>query len=60
MISAVLEAIVGLALFFMPAFAVSKLLGTSLDTPVGLVAGRIAGAAVIALAIACWRARNGE
>src|SRR6185295_7558743 len=43
-----------------PTVAVSALLGAALDTATGLVAGRIAGAALIALAIACWQARNGE
>jgi|ERR1044072_4234693 Kef-type K+ transport system membrane component KefB len=60
MISAVLEAIVGVALLIMPSVAVSQLLGVPLDTPSGLVVGRVAGAALIALAIACWQARNGE
>jgi hypothetical protein len=59
-ISAVLEAATGLALLVMPAAAVSMLLGVPLDTPTGLVAGRIAGAALAALAVACWQARNGE
>jgi hypothetical protein len=36
------------------------LLGVPLDTPTGLVAARIAGAALAALAIACWQAKNGE
>jgi len=57
---AVIEASAGLALLLIPTVAVSMLLGTPLDTPTGLVAARIAGAALAALAIACWQARNGE
>lgn len=60
MITTVVEAGAGLALLVMPAVAVSMLLGVPLDTPTGLVAGRIAGAGLVALAIACWQARNGE
>ena len=59
-ISAVIEGAAGVALLAMPTVAVSMLLGVPLDTPAGLVAGRIAGAALIALAIACWQVRNGE
>ena len=59
-IAAVLEAATGFALLVMPTVAVSMLLGVPLDTPAGLVVGRIAGAALVALAIACWQARNGE
>lgn len=59
-ITAVIEAVAGLALLLIPTVAVSKLLGVPLDTPTGLVAGRIAGAALAGLAIACWQARNGE
>ena len=58
--SAVVEAATGLALLVMPTVAVSMLLGVPLDTPAGLVAGRIAGAALVALAIACWQVRSGE
>ena len=59
-ITAVVEAAAGLSLLLMPIMASSALFGAPLDTPSGLVAARIAGAALIALAIACWRARNGE
>ena len=59
-IAAVLEAGAGLALLLMPTVAVSMLLGAPLDTPTGLVAARVAGAALVALAVACWRARNGD
>src|SRR6476660_7624176 len=59
-IAGVIEAVAGLALLLIPTVAVSALLGIPLDTATGLVAGRIAGAALVALAIACWQARNGE
>ena len=59
-IAALVEAGAGLTLLLMPIVATSALLGTPLDTPTGLVAARIAGAALVALAIACWQARNGE
>jgi hypothetical protein len=59
-ITAVFEGLTGLALLVAPSMTVSTLLGAELDTPAGLVAGRIAGAALFALAIACWQARIGE
>jgi len=55
---AVLEATVGLGLLVSPALPVSILLGAPLDTPVGLSVGRVAGAALVALGIACWRVRQ--
>lgn len=60
MIAAVIEALAGVALLLIPTVAVSALLGAPLDTATGSVAARIAGAALVALAIACWQARNGE
>jgi peptidoglycan biosynthesis protein MviN/MurJ (putative lipid II flippase) len=57
---AIIECPAGIALLVMPAAAVSMLLGVPLDTPAGLVAARIAGAALVTLAIACWQARNRE
>jgi len=59
-IAAVLEGATGLALLLKPTVVVSLLLGAPLDTPAGLVAARIGGSALVALAIACWQARNGE
>jgi hypothetical protein len=58
-ISAVIEAAVGLSLLAVPAFTAAMLLGAPIDTPAGLVAGRVAGAALLALGLACWRARDG-
>ena len=59
-ITAIVEAAAGLTLLLIPTVAASMLLGTPLDTPGGLVTARIAGTALIALAVACWQARNGE
>ena len=57
-VTACLETITGVALMVSPAAPVSLLLGTALDTPVGLVVARVAGAALLALGIACWLARD--
>jgi hypothetical protein len=59
-IAAAIEAVTGLSLLLIPTVTVAMLLGAPLDTPTGLVAARIAGAALVALAIACWQARNGD
>ena len=59
-ITAIVEAVAGFTLLLIPTVAASALLGVPPDTPDGLVTARIAGAALIALAVACWRARNGE
>jgi hypothetical protein len=55
---AVLEATTGLALLASPALPIAILLGAPLDTPAGLTVGRVAGAALIALGIACWCVRQ--
>src|ERR1044072_9530109 len=59
-VMAIIEAPAGIALLVMPAAAVSMLLGVPLDTPAGLVVGRIAGAALVALGLSCWGARQDE
>lgn len=60
MISAVIEAATGASLLLLPAFTASSLLGVPIDTASGIVAARIAGAALLALGIACWNARRGD
>jgi hypothetical protein len=57
-VTAVIEAGAGLALMTWPSAAVMLLLGSSLDTPAGLILGRVAGAALLALGVACWLARR--
>lgn len=57
---ACVEGFTGVVLLTAPALAVSTLLGTPLDPPGGTFAGRAAGAALIALALTCWQARNRE
>jgi len=60
MLTAVVEGLTGLSLLLAPSLTSSMLLGVEINESVGLVVGRVAGAAVLALAIACWQARDGE
>ena len=57
-VTALLETITGLALIVSPALPVSLLIGAALDTAVAPVLARIAGAALLALGVACWLARD--
>ncbi len=59
-ITTIVEGTAGLVLLVAPSAGVSLLLGVPLDTAAGLVVGRIAGAALVAFAIACWKVRKGE
>jgi hypothetical protein len=56
--TAALEAATGLALLLSPSLVAALLLGASLDAPAPLVVARVAGAALLSLAVACWLARN--
>ena len=47
------EALTGLALLLVPSFVGRLLLGENL-TGTGMVSGRVAGIALVALAVACW------
>jgi hypothetical protein len=56
-VTAVLELGAGLALLCCPSATVGLLLGSPLDGPAAGALGRVAGAALFALGMACWRAR---
>jgi len=57
-VSAAIELGAGVALLAFPSAAVKLLLGSPLDTPAAVALGRLAGAALLTLGIACWRARG--
>ena len=57
-VTAVLEAGIGIGLLVVPSTVAQVLLGTTLDAPVPVTVGRVAGAALLALAVACWLARH--
>ena len=56
-VTAVIEAGYGLVFVVLPSTAVKLLFGSSLDAPAALMVGRLTGAALITLGVACWIAR---
>jgi hypothetical protein len=56
-VTALFETFTGIALMVSPPLPVWLLIGAALDTSGGLVA-RVAGAALLALGLACWLARE--
>ena len=59
-VMAFLEAIAGFALAASPSLLISLLIGSPLDTRSGSVVGRLAGAALLTLSLACWLARTDQ
>ena len=57
-LTALAEAPLGVALIVSPSFVTGLLLGASLDSPAALVVGRVAGAALFSLGLACWLTRD--
>ena len=59
-VSAFVEVGAAGALLGVPSWTATMLLGEGLSAPPAIVVARVAGAAVLSLAIACWRGRNGD
>ena len=58
-VTALFEGITGLALAIAPSLLVPILLGASLTDAIATLTGRLAGAALLTIAIACWLSRSG-
>jgi hypothetical protein len=56
--TAVIEVGAGLGMVALPSLPATMLLGSSLDSPVGLTVARVLGVALLALGVACWLARH--
>ncbi len=57
-ITAVFEAVTGLALLASPALAGVSLAGSPIESIAALIITRIAGAALLAIGLMCWLMRN--
>ena len=57
-ITAIIEAGTGIGLLIAPSMVAQVLLGGMLDGAAAVTVARVAGAALLALAIACWLARD--
>ncbi len=57
-LTAIIETATGLALMAVPSIVVRLLLGSVIDAPSAVMPGRVAGAALTALGVACWLARG--
>ncbi len=57
-LTAIIEASTGLGLLAVPSVVVRLLLGSPLGTSAAVMLARVAGAALLALGVACWLARD--
>src|SRR5213595_230790 len=57
-LTAIIETATGLGLIAVPSVVVRLLLGSPLDTSAAVMLARVAGAALLALGVACWLARD--
>ena len=57
-LTALIEAATGLGLIAVPSVVVRLLLGSPLGTSAAVMLGRVAGAALLALGVTCWLARD--
>jgi hypothetical protein len=57
-LTALIEAATGLGLIAVPSVVVRLLLGSPLETSAAVTLGRVAGAALLSLGVACWLARG--
>jgi hypothetical protein len=57
-VEALVEGGTALALLAFPSLVAQLLLATPLDSPGALTVARVAGMTLLALAVACWRARH--
>jgi hypothetical protein len=57
-VTALIEAATGIALLVAPSIIVELLLGEGLTSPQSLALGRITGAALVSIGVACWLARK--
>ena len=57
-LTGIIETATGLGLMAVPSVVVRLLLGSPLDTSAAAMLARVAGAALLALGVACWLARD--
>jgi len=59
-VTALLEASAGLGLLGIPGTAIALIFGIQEPSPEALIVGRIGGAALLAIGVACWIARDDD